>query len=142
MNGFAPVETGASQHQMFVNLMTLIQYDDALEPVPYLAESWEVSPDLMEITFHLRDDVYWHDGELTTARDVAFTYLRASDPETGYPNMSFFHYYLPGAEGVEVLDDFTVRFHLSRPHAEYLDPWRTAAIRACRGSLGDPPSPC
>jgi peptide/nickel transport system substrate-binding protein len=128
MNGFAPVEVGASQHQMFVNLMTLIQYDEALEPVPYLAERWEVSPDLMEITFYLRNDVFWHDGELTTASDVAFTYLRASNPETGYPNLAFFHYYLPGEEGVEVLDDFTVRFHLARPHAEYLDPWRTVAI--------------
>jgi peptide/nickel transport system substrate-binding protein len=138
MNGFAPIETGASQHQMFVNLMTLIQYDESLEPVPYLAESWEVSPDLMEITFHLRDDVYWHDGELTTARDVAFTYLRASDPTTGYPNLGFFHYYLPGGEGVEVLDDFTLRFHLARPHAEYLDPWRTVAIMP-EHLLGDVP---
>jgi peptide/nickel transport system substrate-binding protein len=138
MNGFAPIETGASQHQMFVNLMTLIQYDEALEPVPYLAESWEVSPDLMEITFHLRDDVFWHDGELTTARDVAFTFLRASNPETGYPNLAFFHYYLPGEEGVEVIDDFTVRFHLSRPHAEYLDPWRTVAIMP-EHLLGDVP---
>jgi peptide/nickel transport system substrate-binding protein len=140
MNGFAPVETGAAQHQMFVNLMTLIQYDEALEPVPYLAESWEVSPDLMEVTFHLRDDVYWHDGELTTARDVAFTYLRASNPETGFPNLSFFHYYLPGEEGVEVVNDLTVRFHLARPHAEYLDPWRTVAIMP-EHLLGDvPPS--
>ncbi len=128
MNGFAPIEAAASQHQMFVNLMTLIQYDEKLEPVPYLARAWEVSEDLTELTFHLRDDVYWHDGVPTTAYDVAFTYLRASDPETGYPNLAFFHYYLPGRAGVEVVDSFTVRFRFQRPHADYMDPWRTVSI--------------
>jgi len=128
MNGFAPIEIGAAQHQQFVNLMTLIQYDQALEPIPYLAESWDVSPDLSQLTFHLRDDVYWHDGTPTTARDVAFTYLRATNPETGYPSAGFFHYYRPGEEGVEVVDSLTVRFHLERPHADFMDPWRTLAI--------------
>lgn len=138
MNGFAPVETGAAQHQQFVNLMTLIQYDEDLEPTPYLAESWEVNPELTEITFHLRDDVYWHDGTRTTARDVAFTFLRITDPATGYPNAGFFHYYLPGQEGVEVVDPFTVRFHLERPHADFMDPWRIVAIMP-EHLLGDVP---
>lgn len=127
MNGFAPVETGAAQHQMFVNLMTLIRYDENLEPAPYLARSWEVSEDFTELTFHLRDDVRWHDGQRTTAYDVEFTYLTASDPETGYPNASFFHYYLSGEKGVEVVDSFTVKFHLE-PHADFMDPWRAVAI--------------
>jgi len=128
MNGFAPVESAASLHQMFVNLMTLIQYDEDLEPTPYLAESWDVSEDLTQLTFHLRNDVYWHDGELTTADDVAFTFLRASDPLTGFPNLGFFHDYLPGEAGVEVVDSFTVRFNFQRPHADFMDPWRTVAI--------------
>jgi peptide/nickel transport system substrate-binding protein len=140
MNGFAPIETGASQHQMFVNLMTLVQYDEDLEPVPYLAKSWEISRDLTELTFTLRDDVFWHDGEPTTARDVAFTFRRASDPETGFPNPGFFRHYLPGEGGVEVLDDFTVRFHFTRPHAEFMDPWRAVAVMP-EHLLGDvPPS--
>ncbi len=138
MNGFAPLETGAAQHQQFANLMTLIQYDENLEPVPYLAESWEVSPDFTELTFHLRDDVYWHDGVLTTAKDVAFTFIRDTDPATGFPNAGFFHYYLPGEEGVEVVDSFTVKFHLQRPHADFMDPWRTVAIMP-EHLLGDVP---
>jgi len=128
MNGFAPIETGASQHQMFINLMTLIQYDEDLDPVPYLARSWEIDPDLMGVTFHLRDDVFWHDGEPTTAYDVAFTFLRASNPRTGYPNQGFFEYYRKGEAGVEVVDSFTVRFNLERPHADFMDPWRTVSI--------------
>jgi peptide/nickel transport system substrate-binding protein len=127
MNALVAGDAGSVQHQMFVNLMTLIQYDENLMPVPYLAESWEVSPDETELTFHLRDDVYWHDGELTTAHDVAFTYRRAVDPKTGFPNSAFFQHYLPGNDGVEVVDSFTVRFRMRR-HADYMDPWRAVAI--------------
>jgi peptide/nickel transport system substrate-binding protein len=112
---------------MYVHLMTLIQYDEDLQPTPYLAESWEVSDDLTELTFHLRDDVVWHDGTPTTAHDVAFTYMRITDPATGYTNAARFRYYLPGSEGVEVVDSHTVRFRL-RPHADVLDPWQAVAI--------------
>jgi peptide/nickel transport system substrate-binding protein len=137
MNVFAHGDAGAAQHQMFVNLMTLVRYDEGLRPVPYLARSWEVSDDESEVTFHLRDDIRWHDGEPTTAYDVAFTYLGAVDPRTGFPNPAFFQHYLPGEEGVEVVDSFTVRFRF-RPHAEYMDPWRAVAIMP-RHLLGDVP---
>lgn len=138
MNGFQALESGAIQHQMFVNLMTLVQYDELLRPVPYLAESWEVSDDLKELTFHLRDDVRWHDGVPTTAHDVAFTYRRAVDPATGFPNPGFFEYYLPVDEAVEVVDSFTVRFRFSRAHSDFMDPWRTVAIMP-RHLLADVP---
>lgn len=128
MNGFDASEAAASQNQMFVNLMTLIQYDEDLQPVPYLARSWEVSDDLTELTFFLRDDVVWHDGEPTTAYDVEFTFLRDEDPATNFANSAFFQYYRPGSAGVEVVDSFTVRFHLESPHMDLLDPWRTIAI--------------
>jgi len=128
MNGFGAAQAATSQHQMFVNLMTLIQYDEELQPVPYLARAWEVSEDETELTFHLRDDVYWHDGELTTAYDVEFTFLRATDPATGFPNPSFFQYFRQGRAGVEVVDSFTVRFSFERPHADFMDPWRTIGI--------------
>jgi len=137
MNVFAHGDAGAVQHQMFVNLMTLVQFDEGLQPVPYLARSWEVSDDESEIMFHLRDDIRWHDGEPTTAYDVAFTYLRAVDPRTGFPNPAFFQHYLPGEEGVEVVDSFTVRFRF-RPHAEYMDPWRAVAVMP-RHLLGEVP---
>ena len=137
MNALVSADHGAAQHQAFVNLMTLIQFDEALEPRPYLAREWELSDDQTQLTFHLRDDVRWHDGEPTTAHDVAFTYLRATDPETGFPNAAFWERYVPGEAGVEVLDDQTVRFHLE-PHAEPLDPWRALAIMP-RHLLGDVP---
>ncbi len=137
MNALVSADHGAAQHQTFVNLMTLIQFDEALEPRPYLAREWELSDDATRLTFHLRDDVRWHDGEPTTAHDVAFTYLRATDPATAFPNAAFWERYVAGEEGVEVLDDHTVRFHLE-PHAEPLDPWRALAIMP-RHLLGDVP---
>ena len=128
----------ASQHQSFVNLMTLVQYDENLDLMPYLAESWEVSDDNTEITFHIRDDVYWHDGELTDAYDVAYTFERAIDPETAFPNAAFWTHYDQGPDGVEVVDSFTVKFRM-RPHADFIDPWRATAIMP-EHLLGDVPA--
>ena len=140
MNGLVSADYSASQHQSFVNMMNLIQYDENLRPVPYLAESWEVDDEdhPTELTWHLRDDVYWHDGERTDAYDVAFTYVRATDPETAFPNAAFWDYYVKGEEGVEVVDSFTVTIRL-RPHAEYLDAWRTTTIMP-EHLLGDVPA--
>ncbi|RMH11615.1 MAG: hypothetical protein D6701_14810 [Gemmatimonadetes bacterium] len=127
MNGFVSSDYSASQHQSFVNGMTLLHYDAELNPVPYLAESWEVNDAKTEIVFHLRDDVFWHDGVRTDAYDVAFTYRRATDPRTGFPNSTFWTYYDRGENGVEVVDSFTVRVRM-QPHAEFMDPWRTTTI--------------
>ena len=45
-------------------------------PEPELAERWEVTPDALTYTFHLRSDATWHDGAAVTADDVAFTIAR------------------------------------------------------------------
>lgn len=49
----------------------LLTFDLDRNPIPQLAQSWEISEDGREYTFHLRPDVRWHDGEPFTARDVA-----------------------------------------------------------------------
>lgn len=127
LNVASAADYSSVQHQMFVGLMTLIEYDEDLVPQPFLAESWEVSEDGTELTFRLRDDIYWHDGERTDAHDVAFTYRMVTNPETAFPNAAFWDYYVRGPEGVEVIDDFTVRMRLE-PHSEFLNAWSTVAI--------------
>ncbi len=127
MNSLVSADHGAAQHQIFVNQMTLIRFDEAYDPEPYLARAWDVNEEETEVTFHLRDDVFWHDGHKTTAYDVEFTYRRATDPETGFPNAAFWAHYVPGPDGIEVVDSFTVKLEM-RPHAEALDPWRALAI--------------
>jgi peptide/nickel transport system substrate-binding protein len=127
MNPAIAAEYYATQYQQFVLLMTLVGLDDDYRPVPYLARSWELSADSTELTFHLRDDVYWHDGVRTDAEDVAFTYRVVTDPATGFPNPAFWDNYDQSDSAVTVVDDLTVRFRL-RPHADILDPWRATAI--------------
>jgi peptide/nickel transport system substrate-binding protein len=127
MNAAVSTDYSSTQHQQFVNLMTLIDYDERFEPRPYLAESWEVAPDHSSVTFHIRRDVFWHDGEPTDARDVAFTWEVVTDPATAFPNAAFWDHYVKGPEGIEILDDHTVRIRM-QPHAEFLDPFRSLAI--------------
>ena len=83
------------------------------EIVPDLAESWEVSPDGLVYTFHLRDDAQWHrDYGEVTAEDVRYSLLRHKDEEVGSN-------YQPEAEpieDVEVVDDHTVRIVLNKPY--------------------------
>ncbi len=138
MNAAVTSDYTATQHQQFVNLMTLVDYDEEANPRPYLAESWEVSPDGLSITFRLRSDVFWHDGEQTDAHDVAFTWDVVTDPLTAFPNAAFWDHFVRGPEGVEVIDDFTVRIRLAQVHAEFMDPFRTVAILP-EHLLGDVP---
>jgi peptide/nickel transport system substrate-binding protein len=137
MNAAITADYSSTQHQQFVGLMPLITYDEHANAIPWLAESWEVADDGRSITFHLRRDVYWHDGERTDADDVAFTYEVITDPLTAFPNAAFWDHYVKGPEGVEVVDDFTVRIFLE-PHAEFLDPlWKTGILP--EHLLGDVP---
>jgi peptide/nickel transport system substrate-binding protein len=126
MNSLVTVDATSDNIQRNLMFLTLVDYDAKLNPVPRLAERWDtarVKPDTLELTFHLRGDVRWHDGRPVTARDVAFTYLRARDPATGYPNASNFAFYDPAPV---VVDDRTIRFRF-RAHSDFLDSWYVLA---------------
>jgi peptide/nickel transport system substrate-binding protein len=58
---------------------TLVEPDENLEMRPALAESWQVSPDQLGWTFHLRHGVTFHDGSPFTASDVVYSYRRIID---------------------------------------------------------------
>ena len=137
MNSAVSSAYESSQHHQFVNLMTLLDYDEAGTPRPYLAESWDIDEDNTSVTFHIRRDVRWHDGEQTDAHDVAFTYVTVTNPLTAFPNAAFWDHYVKGPEGIEVIDDFTVRIRME-PHAEFLDPFRSLGILP-EHLLGDVP---
>ena len=65
---------------------TLLSYDDDLNLIPWLAESYAVSADGLQVNFTIRDGVTWHDGEDLTAADVAFTfeYVRDGPEDLNY----------------------------------------------------------
>ena len=70
-----------------------VRFDDDYQLEPYLAESWILSENGTTLTFRLRPDVPWHDGVPTRANDVAFTFERMVDPDTGFPNAGAFSKY-------------------------------------------------
>ena len=123
MNALVSTGSAAAQIQRHVLFTTLVRYDSLLRPRPYVARSWELSDDSTEVLFRLREDVRWHDGEPTTAEDVAFTFRRAKDPQVPFANRSYFARW----DSVEVLDPYTVRFHVRPTYALFLG-WANTPI--------------
>src|SRR6478609_613968 len=52
----------------------------SLEPVPGMAESWDISADGKTYTFHLRPNACWSDGHPVTAQDFAYSWRRLQEP--------------------------------------------------------------
>lgn len=97
----------------------LVGLDARLEPVPRLATRWEQSPDGKVITFHLRPDVKWHDGEPFTARDVAFTF----DAIQSLHAPTLWKAYMSAVETIETPDDHTVVVKYRYAYAPALTSW-------------------
>ena len=87
-------------------------YDKDMDIIPELAKNWEITEDNLNYTFHLREDVYWHDNEQFTADDIIFTWDRILDPETDTTRASLFDFLDFDLIPYEMVDDFTVVFHL------------------------------
>lgn len=93
----------------------LVRYDEAHNPVPSLAKSWEISDDQLTWTFHLAEGVKWHDGEPFTSADVKFTY------ETFYAQGAYLYSsYLEGISSIECPDDNTVVMTTEYPKTDML----------------------
>ncbi|WP_094288381.1 ABC transporter substrate-binding protein [Mycobacterium lehmannii] len=88
---------------------TLVEPDANLEMRPALAESWEVSPDELSWTFHLRPGVTFHDGSPFTADDVVFSYRRIIDEQLA--NVDKFS----AVTDVRAVDPMTVVIRVKHP---------------------------
>ncbi|MBF0495601.1 MAG: peptide-binding protein [Deltaproteobacteria bacterium] len=104
----------------------LIKYDKDLNMVGDLAESWDVSPDGLTITFHLRKNVKWQDGKPFTAEDVMATYRVIIDPKTPTPYAGDFQQ----VKTAEILDPYTFRVTYGQPFAPGLNSWGAAILPA------------
>ena len=89
---------------------------------PALAESWEISEDKMKITFTLKEDLKWSDGEPLTADDVVFTYnklyLNEEIPTTARDILKVGK--SQSLPTVKKLNDLQVEFSISEPFAPFL----------------------
>ncbi len=97
----------------------LVKYDKNLNLVGDLAEKWEVSPDGLSITFHLRHGVKWHDGKEFTSRDVLYTYKVMVDPRTP---TSYAEDFLQ-VSSADAVGPYTFRVTYKRPFAPALASW-------------------
>ena len=102
----------------------LLKYNEQLEIVGDLAQSWTVSDDGMTLTFVLRPNVRWHDGQSVTADDVRFTYEKLVDPAVHTPYSSSYEL----IESVQVIDPRTIRVHYRQPFAPALESWMMGVI--------------
>jgi ABC-type oligopeptide transport system substrate-binding subunit/class 3 adenylate cyclase len=104
----------------------------AMETMPDLARSWELSSDGCRYIFHLRDDSHWSDGMPVTAGDFEYAWKRVLDPANGSPNASLL-YDIKGAKafhmgetsnpdsvGVRALDELTLSIELEGPTGYFL----------------------
>jgi peptide/nickel transport system substrate-binding protein len=102
----------------------LVKYDTDLSITGDLAESWDISPDGLIITFHLRKGVKWTDGADFTADDVLFGYRTIIDEKTPSAYKEDFLQ----VKKAEVLDRFTIRVTYDKPFAPALTSWGSLVI--------------
>ena len=111
------ITTGFNVHAVTGSIFNgLVELDDNANPHPDLAESWDVSDDSTQFTFHLAEGVRWHDGEPMTSADVKFTFENI---------LLNYHSRTKGGlsgilQSIDTPDDSTVVFNFTQPYAALL----------------------
>ncbi|MBN1699890.1 MAG: hypothetical protein JW881_20435 [Spirochaetales bacterium] len=88
----------------------LVKLNEKEEPVPDIAERWEISEGGLAFTFFLRRGVLFHDGVECTAEDVVFTFDTIKNPEVDSPLRTTYDV----IDSVEAVDPYTVRIRLNK----------------------------
>ncbi|MCA1637442.1 MAG: ABC transporter substrate-binding protein [Acidobacteria bacterium] len=100
----------------------LVEYHPkTMEPIPAIAESWEIGTDGTEYLFHLRKNAKFSNGDPITAKDFVYTFRRGLTPEFAARN-AYLAYYLKYAEaynsGQSFVKDASGQFLLKKDFAE------------------------
>ncbi|MGB0881390.1 MAG: ABC transporter substrate-binding protein [Vicingaceae bacterium] len=110
----------------------LVQMDNTLKVEPSIAKSWEISEDGKTYTFHLRNDVFFHDHEVfkdgkgrkVTANDFEYSFNRILDNKVASPGVWIFNNvdYVKekNYKAFEAVDDTTFNIYLSKPFPPFL----------------------
>lgn len=102
----------------------LVQIDDNLKVRPAIAKSWDISPDGLQYTFHLRNDVYFHDdplfkggvGRKALASDFVYSFSRLLDPKIASSGSWIFSDKVTTcSEAFTAPNDTTFRIQLKQP---------------------------
>ena len=121
-----------SSHLYVIQIFNgLVKFNENLEPIPDLAEHWEVSPDGKTYTFFLRQDARFHDGRPVTAGDIKYSWERACSPATGSQTASSYLNDIVGSadvlsgkaenlSGLSIINDYTLSVTADAPKAYFL----------------------
>jgi peptide/nickel transport system substrate-binding protein len=108
---------------IFESMLIMDNYTLRLKPL--LAESYEISPDQLTYTFHLRHDTKWQDGEPLTAADIKYTYDTVMNPKVDAAPLRT---YYGNIKSCEILDPYTVRFTASERYFKTLEALGTLSV--------------
>jgi oligopeptide transport system substrate-binding protein len=131
--------TDTTSSNILLNIMDpLVRLDEDLNPVPAAAKSFETSDDGLTVTFKLRDDLKWTNGDPVTAQDFIYSWKRTVSPELG-ADYAYQFYGIVGAQeynscdpkkddcaaladkmGVKAVDDKTLEIKLTTPQPWFL----------------------
>lgn len=119
--------TDSASHEVAGQVYSgLVRYDKNLNLEGDLAESWDVSPDGLVITFHLRRGVKWHDGAEFTSRDLLYTYRVTIDPKTPTAYADAFKQ----VKRAEAPDSYIFRVTYGKPFAPAMESWGMSVLPA------------
>jgi oligopeptide transport system substrate-binding protein len=123
-------DEGTSEYvvEIFGGLVTL---DLNLEVQGDIADSWDVSPDGLVYTFHIRDGVVFQNNRRVTADDVKYSIERAADPANNSPTVLLYLGAIEGlrerfnneasdVSGVQVIDESTIQITLNAPREWFI----------------------
>jgi peptide/nickel transport system substrate-binding protein len=108
-------------HQLY---NTLVEVDENLNIIPSLATHWDISPDRLTWTFHLRKNVFFHNdvsfengnGKKLTAKDVEYSFYRIINKQTASPGSWIFNRKVDSLQPFKAIDDSTFQLKLIRPY--------------------------
>ena len=123
--------TGLPEGTIMLQLFEgLTRYNNQHEISPGIAESWDISPDGLTYTFHLRD-AKWSNGDPIRAQDFVYSWLRVLNPANA-SEYAYQMYYIAGAEeynngsgtrenvAMKALDEKTLQVTLKAPTSQFL----------------------
>ena len=106
----------------------LVQVDSALNTIPCIAKTWQISSDNLTYTFNLRDDVYFHDdpifengkGRKVTASDFSYSFYRLIDPKVASSGGWIFSDKVKDANSFKAVNDTTFQITLVKPFPAFM----------------------
>ena len=130
----AMVGGNLSHMNRYQNYENLVRWSPGWgEVIPDVAESWDVSPDSREYTFHLREGMKWSDGEPFTADDILFYFEDVATDQLLTPSVPAHFRQGNAVVKVEKIDPYTVKYTFPEPNGLFLQ--QLALVDSAQGWL-------